>query len=268
MYISGIAEKAAFERLKAPRQEGKSFQEKTSSLMYFLAVDALLKASNSDIIDVPPDSMARTNLSVQFSRLVLLHKKNNVLQQVVELGLVNQGGKDPEKRISSNFYTVPLKRAVSEPDESPYPKRPAPLLLIGNVYPGISWGIKLHPLWKENISSFLEMVGTTPFTDLAVFVCRNDDFPNDIKDWMEALICLLKKRFTQDLTTFWIERIQKEKIFAKHLDNNTFFSLKKELSDLSIGEDRKSELRGMEKSALVERVLYLEEILDNHNIRF
>ena len=269
MYISAPAVRDSFKRLKASVQSGKSYQEKTSSLMYFLAFDILSKKENSSVIDFPPKSISRRNLALEFSRLVLLKKQNGVSQQVSELGIVSRNGRDPEKRISSNFYTVPLKKASGNQGWSPFPNRPVPLLKIGGISDSVKWGISLHPNWEQNLPAFLEDVtGNTPFTDLAVFVCRNDQLDDGITDWRLSLLAALHHKFTEKVATFWTKKIESEKLFVRHLNDESFFSPDFQQAELSSGAPRIVILRGMNKDALIKRILYLEEVLDTQSISY
>ena len=269
MYISAVAVCESFKRLMASVQGGKSYQEKTSSLMYFLAFDVLSKKKCSSAIDFPPNSLARRDLALEFSRLVLLNRQDGVIQQVKELGVVERNGRDPEKRISSNFYTVPLKKASENIGASPFPNRPVPLLLIGAVNDEFKWGITLHPNWRNNLLHFLQdATGNTPFTDLAVFVCRNDQLDEGIDDLRQAISTVLFRKFTDDVASFWAERIESEKIFAKHLKNESFFSAEFQQADLCSGASRKVVLRGMKKDDLIKHILYLENILNSHSITY
>ncbi len=268
MYISASAVCESFQRLKASVQSGKSFQEKTSSLMYFLAFDVLSKKNGSTTIDFPPKSHSRRDMALEFSRFVLLKKQRGITQQIAELGVVELGGRDPEKKISSNFYTVPLKKASENPGMSPYPNRPAPLLQLGTISSNCNWSIMLHPNWKSNLPIFLQDVtGNSPFTDLAVLVCRNDQL-DDFDDWRDAIFSVLKKKFTAEVAAFWIEKIESEKLFVKHLKNESFFSAELQTANLCSGASRKVVLRGMKKDDLVNRVLYLEDLLDKKSITY
>ena len=270
MFINANVVKNVFQRLSSSAQSGKSFQEKTSSLMYFLAFDVLAKKDGSPILDLPPKSPERKRLSLEYARLVTLPKDSTGnTQQVAELGIVELNGKIPEQRMSSNFYTVPLKKASKNIEPSGYPNRPAPMLRLGPIQAGISWGITYHPDWQINFSKFIsEIIGNTPFTDLAIFVCRNEDISAELTDWREALNHMINKRFSTSLADFWKEKIDAEKVWAKHIVNADFLSPTQNKVDYSDGRQRKASVRGMKKDQLVTRVLYLESILDANSIEY
>jgi hypothetical protein len=268
VYIQQDIVKSSFERLKSTVQSGKSHLEKTSCLMYFLAFDALVKKTKTEIIEIKPNSFSRKDLSLEYAKLVLLGSDNNgSSQQVLELGLVETAGKDPEKRISSNFYTVPLKKASEKTSATKFPNRPAPILLLGKINATIKWGITYHPLWETNFPKFIsEIVGNTPFTDLSIFVCRNDPISEEIGDWFEALSALLNNRFTDKLSVYLVNKIKEEKRWVKHIKNEVFFSKILSFPDYTVGSSRNTILRGMTKTQLIERVVYLEKLLDKHSI--
>jgi hypothetical protein len=268
MYIQQNVVKSSFARLKSTVQFGKSHQEKTSCLMYFLAFDALAKKSNSEIIEIKPNSFPRKDLSLEYAKLVLLGSDiNGVSQQVLELGLVEIAGKDPERRISSNFYTVPLKTASEKTSATKFPNRPAPILLLGKINTDTKWGITYHPSWETNFPKFIsDIVGNTPFTDLSIFVCRNDPISDEIDNWFEALSLILQNRFTEKLSAYLIGKIKNEKRWAKHIKNDVFLSKTLNFPDYTVGSSRNMILKSMTKTQLIERVVYLENLLDRHSI--
>jgi hypothetical protein len=270
MYISSEVVKTSLNRLKSNAESGKSHQEKTSSLMYFLAFDALAKRKDKTLIEFPPKAFARKEMALEYAKLVLLNKDGNGnTQQIVELGLVEINGRQPEKRISSNFYTVPLKNASDISGGDNYPNRPAPILRLGNVSDKVKWGITYHAGWKINFPKFFsEIRSNTPFTDLAIFICRNDFFANNISEWEKALYFILNTCFTDKLSSYWSDKINDEKRFAKHISNDMFFASKQQNIDLKPCLSRNEALRGLDKAKLIARVEYLETILDNNAIAY
>jgi len=270
MYISSEIIKTSLSRLKSNTEGGKSHQEKTSSLMYFLAFDALAKKKSKTLIEFPPKDFARKEMALEYAKLVILNKDTDGnMQQIVELGLIEINGKQPEKRISSNFYTVPLKNASVVSGGDNYPNRPAPILRLGNVGDKVKWGITYHPSWKTNIPKFFsEIKSTTPFTDLAIFVCRNDSFAKNIAKWEEALCFILDARFSDKLSSYWCDKIRNEKRFVKHVSNDTFFENTLQNIDFDSCLSRKATLRSMDKAKLVDRIEYLETILNNNAIPY
>jgi hypothetical protein len=270
MYINPKTVKISFNRLKSNTSSGKSHLEKTSSLMYFLAFDALAKKQGNQIIDFPPEAFVRKDMALEYAKLVMLNKdQNGNTQQVIELGLVATSGKDPDKRISSNFFTVPLKKASAILEGNDYPNRPVPILRLGNLNKNIKWGITYHPDWQNNFPLFISNTeSNAPFSDLAIFACRNDPFANNISDWQVALCSLLSNRFTNQLSSYWCDKIKDEKRFVKHIDNNTFFSNELQNIEFVSGSSRKAILQAMDKAKLIARVEYLESILDGNSIPY
>src|SRR5579863_2784899 len=112
MYLSSEQVSVSFKRLSSRKQEGKTHLERTSAFMYFIAFDAVCKSKGKGPIDFDPDKNEgksnRKLIELEFTKLVLLNKVQGKITQVSELGKIDHTGKDPEKRISSNFLTVPL----------------------------------------------------------------------------------------------------------------------------------------------------------------
>jgi hypothetical protein len=270
MFIKADAVKNSYSRLKSNNQSGKSYQEKTSCLMYFLAFDIFAKKQNINVIDLKPKSIERKQLALEYAKLVILGKDPTIgTQQIVELGLVERGNKDPEKRISSNFFTVPLKKASNVSEASDYPNRPAPILSLGNIRTGIKWGISYHKDWKTNLPKFLsDISGNTPFTDLAIVLSRNNQLPDNSADWQKSLINSINEIFSTALSSYWCDKLKDEKRFARHITNDCFFSKSLESINYSSGSTRRVILRTNNKDELIERVLYLEDILNQGNIPF
>lgn len=214
----------SFERLSSRNTTGKTHMERTSALMYFLSVDAAFKHFGVSSLDLNPESLdgknSRKQVELEFTRLVLVGKSHSGVRQVTELGKIEEAGIHPEKRISSNFLTVPLKKASNQATPFYYPSRPKhPLFKMGRAATGKQWGLSFHDHWMANFLAILTTIkGSTPSLDLAIFVCRDcaiDDGANDI---FSALEEQLKKRFTRNLADFWIQRIEKEKVMARGID--------------------------------------------------
>lgn len=229
-YISPETVLQSFQRLKPKENKGKTNSERTSSLFYFIAFDMLSKEKGSELLDFNYQTFEgignRRRLAVNFSKLSLLQKHSTLeLRQICALGEITTGGKDPEKRISSNFLTTILKKSTLEIEESSYPHRPAPLLSIGKIGDRFNWGIKRHVDWRKNIPKFLnERCGNTPFTDLSIIICRSDYFEKDEKlSWKNVLSLILKNKLTTPFADFLIRKIESESIFSKHIDENSFF---------------------------------------------
>ncbi len=267
-YLNTDMVSRSFKRLSSRKKAGKTHLERTSVLMYFLAFDAACKYFDAGALDLNPDSLDgknnRKQVEVEYTKLILLEKTSDVFKQVTELGKICVGGTTPEKRISSNFFTVPLKKASEQKEPYFYPKRPAtPLLKMGPAATGKPWGITYGDDWASNLPLLIsEIKESTPFLDLAFFVCRDCGFDDKFNDGISAVSDQLQKRFTKKLADFWVTRIDKEKVLAKHLDSP--FADHHSYFVRSYAEDA-GEINGyekMKKSELIERIKYLEKILN------
>ena len=173
----------------------------------------------------------------------------------------------PEKRISSNFYTVPLKRASEQTEPFHYPKRPAPLMSLGKAATGVKWGISRHKQWAQNLPGFFsEITGSTYFTDLAVFVFRDSRIPDEhAQSGIEALAFLLKERFSPELSAFWIDKMKKEQILTRHLSAPSC-DARESIVPNPAGHARPAERKTVEE--LESYVQHLERILQRHGIDY
>lgn len=188
----------SFLRLRQNETGGKTGLERTSALMCFLAFDALLKRTGSAApLDFNPDVSLgvnnRSGLSREFTRLVQL-KNGTEPYHLLNLGEVSIGGNAPEKRFSSNFLTVSLKKATTSATSYGYPSRPSnPLLVLGPKATDLTWGINRHKDWKQNLPVFLQGRKTkTPFTDLAIFVLRQRGIESEadtLQDFLNDGLC-------------------------------------------------------------------------------
>jgi hypothetical protein len=245
--------------------------ERTSALMYFLSVDAVFKHFGASCLDLNPDSLegknSRKQVELEFTRLVLVGNSHGGVRQVTELGKIEEAGTHPEKRISSNFLTVPLKKATNQTTPFFYPSRPKnPLFKMGLVATGKKWGVSFHDNWMTNFLAILTTIkGSTPSLDLAVFVCRDSAIDDEAADIYTALEEQLKKRFTRNLADFWIQRIEKEKVMARGVetpfaDHHAPFAnyYKQTIAPVKQYEQ-------MKKSELIDRIRQLESMLGTTN---
>lgn len=277
MRFSAEQVKSSFIRLRQNIVEGKSGVERTSALMYFLAYDAV--GGDQAPITLDPNTAAgranRDELTREYCRLVTVRVIGpREIWSITDLGLVTRNGNTPAKRISSNFLTVPLKKASHRSSVVAYPNRPRPLLNLGNGLGVGGWGIAPHPAWKTNLPVFLsERITKWPFTDLAIFVLRDSDFTRRTS-LQETIESLLSDRFSIPLSSFWIEQIGREfkyrsfepsdpwvrsnyhKVFE---DKEWITSISNE-DEVSLLDDRVHQLET--------RISYLEEKLDENNIPY
>ncbi|HUW98180.1 MAG TPA: hypothetical protein VMV40_04955 [Acidiferrobacter sp.] len=214
----------SFERLSSRNTTGKTHMERTSALMYFLSVDATFEHFGVSSLDLNPGSLEgknnRKQVELEFTKLVLVGNSHGMVRQVTELGRIEEAGTHPEKRISSNFLTVPLKKASNQATPFYYPNRPKhPLFKMGLAATGKQWGLRFHDCWMANFLTILTTIkGSTPLLDLAVFVCRDGAIDDGATDIFTAVEEQIKKRFTRNLAGFWIQRIAKEKVMARDID--------------------------------------------------
>jgi hypothetical protein len=264
----------SFKRLASRKRGGKTHLERTSVLMYFLAIDAALKHFDVNILDLNPDSLDgknnRKQVELEFTRLVLIDKSQYILKQVNELGKINTGGTNPEKRISSNFFTVPLKKASGQNEPYYYPRRPsAPLLKMGPAATNKKWGIQYHNDWSLNFPVLLsEVKYPTSALDLAIFVCRDCQFDDEAIEIFSILNEQLRKRFTKKMADYWVSKIDKEKIMASHINGQNPF-INHHLSFASVHKEDalpSSEYQQMKKADLIEHIFRLEKILSENKI--
>ncbi len=246
--------------------------ERTSSLMYFLAFDAALKNTGQSSLDFnPKKSEGKENrrlIELEFAKLVLLGKIDGIIYQVFELGKICDNPKSPEKRISSNFLTVSLKKASEQSRPFSYPSRPAaPLIEMGESATGFKWGMKLHNDWRQNLPMFFsEIVEPTVFTDLAFFVLRDFSIQSGgPMNYIQALSLLLKEKFTSELSTLWIEKIKKEQVLVKHIIN-PFTEIYDQFIKKYQSLDKEIGNRGLE--FMQDRIIYLESLLKKNAINF
>jgi hypothetical protein len=272
-YLNDQLLQESFLRLRKEESGGKIGTERTSALFQFLAFNALQKRTGMPSpIDLDPDSSAgkinRDLLTTEFCRLSLIKGLGiNMFCHVPDLGKVNVDNHSPEKRFSSNFLTVTLKKATTSDSEVAYPSRPSnPLLILGPKATKLTWGIGFHPNWKQNLPVFLEGRKTrTPFTDLACFVLRQRGYEDRPENLQTALSIGLDEVFTEELSNYWSEQIKCEKFYLtvpeivfQQTSPNPF-----EDYSWAISEEGGSELL-----KLKERITYLEGRLDMNNINY
>jgi hypothetical protein len=246
--------------------------------MYFLAFDAAVKNLDCRPLDLNPQSVEGKNnrqaMELEYVKLVQLKPfDDRQVRHVVVLGRIAKGGNSPEKRISSNFFTVPVKKASESAKVYNYPNRPAPLLKMGLSATHIKWGVDYHNDWKTSLPKLLvELKGNTPFTDLAVFVTRNDLLSDGSVKVHEALSFAIRNRFGEDLATFWAKRMDAEKVFFKHGEDpfRSVYSDPLTMDDLSTEgrANNREALKALDKDVLIDRIVYLEGLLDAQDIEY
>lgn len=275
MWFSAEVVRGSFGRLRMNLVEGKIGVERTSALFYFLAFDASHKSQTPLSFD--PDTIVgrqnREAFSTEYCKLATLKTLGcGKFLCTEDLGLVTQNGTSPVKRVSSNFLTVPVKKGSQRTLPLDYPKRPLPLLVLGPGLVSSKWGVGAHPDWQVNLHKFLsEKITRTPFTDLAVFVLRDDKLLGD-GSFDNALSVGLANRFSTELSDFWSRQVIREsRTFRPNLPAgwrsevyHDAFSDEAWISSVQRG--------GSGESSRVEflenRVIYLEDLLRRNLIPF
>jgi len=274
MYFCSKQVFASFKRLASRKDKGKTHLERTSCLMYFFAFDATCKKMNHSLLDLNPDTTEgkknRKAIELEFTKLVLLERSPQKIIQVTELGKIDYTGQAPEKRISSNFLTVPLKKATEQMEPYFYPRRPpTPMIKLGNVATGLKWGIELHQDWSDSLPKLLsEIKDSTPFTDLAIYVMRDTPLNNKAEDYIDALSTALNERFNPQLAKFWIQRIEREKVLAHHHILSIPFSATYQAFAKSVSDYSVNRFESLNRGVLINYIDHLESTLKANQIKF
>lgn len=270
-YLSENLIRESFLRLQEVNSGGKKGLERTSALVVFLALDALLKkTAMSTPVDLDPEnSIGKNNrdlLTREVSKLVLIKNIGSEPCHVLNLGEITINSTTPEKRFSANFLTTPLKAATTDSKASGYPSRPKPILVLGPTATKLTWGIDRHPNWKENLPIFLaERKTKTPFHDLACFVLRQRGFVSEATTLQEGLMDGLREIFTEELCSYLKTKISLEKPYVTAITNPFETKPSAAFEDLAwTGCDGRSS----ESAALTDRINYLEGLLNIHHINF
>lgn len=272
MYFSPQQVFSAFERLSPRNPGGKTHLERTSILMYFFSFDAACKKAGTTKLDLNPEKVHGQNnrkaMELEFTKFVLIDQINGKVRQVMKLGSVDGVSQRPDKRISSNFLTVPLKKASQQSEPFYYPRRPpsAPLMILGPST-GLKWGIGHHPDWPSNLPKYIsDIKQSTPFTDLCIFLTRNFEFSEYCTNYTQAINSALDSIFSEKLSEFLKTRVQQEKVLTNHIRDpfsekyEVFSKQNPQLNDLALSD--------LSKEKLIKRVKYLEAVLNKKNIRF
>ncbi|NDE53382.1 MAG: hypothetical protein EB069_02120 [Actinobacteria bacterium] len=211
----------SFERLASKSEGGKAHLERTSAILYFLAFDAACHSMQKNELDLEPDKFEgknnRKQLELEFTKIVLLDSEHGQPIQFLEFGKIDTGNITPEKRISANFLTVPLKKATTASQPFHYPNRPrAPLLKLGTVATKKKWGMARHEDYEKNLFVILSTARSSmPAFDLAVLIFRDSTFSNTHQDIYSGLYEQLEKKFTPGVAALFTKRIDREKILIR-----------------------------------------------------
>ena len=266
-YLNPAVVRESFDRLASKTGEGKSHLERTSAILYFLAFDAACQSTEKVELDLDPERLEgknnRKQLELEFTKLVLLDTENGQPIQFSEFGKIDTTNIAPEKRISANFLTVPLKKATTQSDPYHYPKRPnAPLLKLGHVATRKKWGMQIHEDFQKNFFIVISTAkSSTPAYDLAVLIFRDATFTKSNQDIYTGLCDLLDKKFTSAVALLLKKRIEKEKVLVRS-KHSSFIDNYSNFIKFGKGQESPEETyEKMTKEELIEKIHELEAVL-------
>ncbi len=143
------------------------------------------------------------------------------------------------------------------------------MIKLGQAATGLKWGIEYHQDWPVNLPKLLsEIKESTPFTDLAIFIMRDAQLRENVKNYIDALSVAIKERFSPQLAQFWIQRIEKEKVVARHILENPFSSVHQAFAEPAQGVSPPNQLDFLGKEELIGYIVYLQGLLDANQIEF
>lgn len=273
-YLPEALISASFKRLSSRDGKPKAHLERTSAILYFLTLDAASKASNKKTLILNPNTKEgkdnRRSMELEFTKLILLKAKQSGFTIVKELGKIYKDIDPPEKRISSNFLTVSLKKASTSREFTTYPKRPKfPVLGLGASATGSNWGLSHHSDWPNNFPHLISGCrSNTPHLDLAIFCLRNSEFDNDTEDVFSALDQGLNKKYTSQLANYFLDKIQHERKIARHVSVDLCIVYPNFNTSGFVDGAYKTAYDKMNKRALIDRISFLENILKKQKIKF
>lgn len=216
MFFNSSLVLQAFKKLRSSGA-GKTGMERTSGLTYFLAFDALAKRESAEVLGFSPTSKKGKENRDRFAELCaewlsVAQDREGIVSSVDDFGHVALGGKSVATKVSSNFFTVPLKGASEAKDAQRYPRRPSPLLMLGIQNEKEYWGVSKHGDWQKNLDAFLEgRKSTTPWTDMAVVLLRKRKISKG-NNFKKAVQAGLHETFTKELADYWSGKIEAETV--------------------------------------------------------
>lgn len=169
MFISDQIITAAFNNITPiESDDGKAAKERTSGIRYFLAVAEILKQNDLEQIDVSPNNNDnRTAFIEAVGRVVKLN------ETLYTKNFHNETDNADDYRVRNNFLTTLRNK--------PYPRRPAPLIIIQN-----DAVLSLHEDFETNLLRYGKWNDYK--TSLAVWLIRFDNFPKKTVANHEKLI--------------------------------------------------------------------------------
>jgi hypothetical protein len=218
IYLNAALVKKAFLALKETDPGTKRGQERTSALMYFFTLARLLKTLSCDSVCLNPNVQFsrenRRNFESIYSGFVSDLDSPNTM--VANLGSVISSERSPDEKIKANFLTTILTTSSRGANPQSYPRRPAPLLLVGVEIYGHRWGLSIHPDWKSNILRYLDdRRSNTPWTDLMLFLFRAIPIACPDPNISNTLKTIASSCFSNDIRDFVHQRLDVEKRFFK-----------------------------------------------------
>lgn len=235
MYFSAHIFSKYYKLLGTQQQEGKTNLERTSILLYFLAIDRIQKENDIDVIDVNKDSVLRRKFMDSVTEISVFYTKDEKEYQANYLGEVNHDNNKMAVKAGKNFLSTQVNHAEKVNDPVDYPTRPkdSAILKLGYDTNNGKTGIKKHYNWKEHIMTFINFrfCGDDTFP-LIVFLLRDVDFDIE-KNFEENVTEEIYKEYTEELADFlihnanipsldYIKNFSQSKWKLTDLDNDLF----------------------------------------------
>ncbi len=208
MYFSLDLFKESY-KLLSDQSDGKTNQERTSGLAYFLAIDMLQHELSQEIVAVPPRSEERKKFTEAVTNLLVIDKNNDGYEyQANHLGLITLDDVSISTKTGKNFLSTHVIRASKASGEADYPTRPAEseLLVLGVNTPDGKFGVKKHPNWEENLMKYLNFRLCNENTfPLIVYLLRNKDMEFSNNPFNTVIEDYLREDFTDGVVNYLIK---------------------------------------------------------------
>jgi len=273
-YLSPSLVLQSFQRLREIVPEAKAGQEVTSAIFYLLSFERARHARGCEsVLCLDPTtregSQVRTLMRNEFSKLSILceHPVPGIFVNAPDLGSHACERKSPDKRIGSNFFTVPLKKASQSAEPLDYPNRKhGPLLVLGSLRADSKWCIRRHSNWLETLRQMLADRSTrTPFTDLAIFMFRTSECAYS-RDLSPSLGELVRSHFCPDFAEDFCSQLISERQRLSVKDEpfaEAFSNCFKDLVRTSVTYSDRSDAKSLKA-----RIAYLEQLLIANKISY
>lgn len=204
-YLSKETLKVAISELAFTNETiGKKGQEHTTPIFVFLALDRCLKQSETQEIDLAPNSEGREAFKTAFSSIADFDVEGENYFQIKDLCRIDTDCSPAKDRIGNNFLTTQVKRASEASEPKEYPNRPKlPVVSIGpSIKEGTDWGMKRSSAWKTNFLKLLEgrrcAEDTAP---LIIISMHNEEFTSS-DDFKETIRAKLFELHTTEVSEF------------------------------------------------------------------